>query len=70
MKRFEGECHFIVKMTKSLYFQHEKLKRKLGFYTCCDLCAKHYRCHGKCPAGNAVLIKIKYFECYKKWNND
>lgn len=77
MKRFrgeflfvEGECHFSVELSRAVRFQCENLNLKLCPSLCCNLCTKRYHCYGECPAGGDVLIKIDYFERYKKWDNN
>lgn len=77
MKRFrgefifvEGEYHFSVELSRAVRFQCENLNLKPCPSLCCNLCTKRYHCYGECPARGAVLIKIDYFERYKKWDNN
>ena len=77
MKRFrkefifvEGEYHFAIGGGKAVRFQYENLNLKPCSGLCCNLCTKRYHCYGECPVENGVLIKIDYFEHYKKWDNN
>lgn len=77
MKRFreefifvEGELHFPVEVDKAVHFQCKNLNPIASFGLCCNLCTKNHHCFVECPAGNDALIKIKYFERYKKWDNN
>lgn len=77
MKRFreefifvEGELHFFVKIEEAIYFQLKCLNLKSCSGLCCNLCTKCHHCYDECPVGDAVLIKIEYFERYKKWDNN
>ena len=81
MKRFreefifvEGEYHFVIGEGKAVRFQYENLNSISCINLCCNLCAKKHHCFGECPTGRDVLVNIKYFELYKKWetqyNND
>lgn len=76
MKRFreefifvEGEYHFAISAGKAVRFQYENLNSISGFGLCCNLCVKNHHCFFECMAGSGVLINIKYFELYKKWEN-
>ena len=51
-------------------FQCENLNLKPCSDLCCNLCTKRYHCYGEYPVESGVLIKIDYFERYKKWDNN
>ena len=77
MKRFreefifvEGEYHFAIDGGKAVRFQYENLNPISYFGLCCNLCVKNHHCFFECLAGSGVLINIKYFERYKKWDNN
>lgn len=65
-----GEYQFVARVSKILDFQTERFN--VDFYSskCCNLCAfKDYR-YKNCPVNeDHVLVKIKYFELYKDWEN-
>ena len=65
----EGEYHFAIGGSKAVRFQCENFNSIPCFGLCCNLCVKNHHCFGECPAGSSVLIKIKYFELYKEWEN-
>ena len=65
----EGEYHFAIGAGKAVRFQCENFNSIPYFGLCCNLCVKNHHCFGECPAGSYVLIKIDYFERYKKWEN-
>ena len=51
-------------------FQCENLNLKICPSLCCNLCTKRYHCYGECPVDeDHILVKIKYFELYKDWEN-
>lgn len=65
----EGEYHFAIGGSKAVRFQYENLNPISSFGLCCNLCVKKHHCFFECLAGSGVLINIKYFERYKKWEN-
>lgn len=75
MNRFEnefifldGEYQFIASVNKILDFQKECLF--INYSRCCKLCAFRNRYINKCPVDeDHILVKIKYFELYKDWEN-
>ena len=66
----EGEYHFAIGGSKAVRFQYENLNPISCFGLCCNLCVKKHHCFGECLAGSGVLVNIKYFERYKKWDNN
>lgn len=75
MNRFEnefifldGEFQFVASVNKILDFQKKLLI--IDNPQCCALCTFRNRCIGKCSVDeDHILVKIKYFELYKDWEN-
>lgn len=75
MNRFEDEFifldreyQFIASVNKILNFQKRCLI--IDNPKCCNLCAFRNCCINKCPVDeDHILVKIKYFELYKDWEN-
>ena len=63
-----GEYQFVVRVNKILDFQKKCLF--INDSRCCKLCAFRNRCINECPVDeDHTLVKIKYFELYKDWEN-
>lgn len=64
----DGEYQFVVRVNKILDFQKKCLF--INDFRCCKFCAFRNRCINECPVDeDHILVKIKYFELYKDWEN-
>ena len=64
----DGECQFMARVDKILDFQ--ETCPFLNDSKCCTLCAFRDCCIKECPVDeDHILIKMKYFELYKDWEN-